>query len=210
MNTLLSTSLDKNGGSTAEMADTQGPNGWGATLPSNVTRTVRLQPAAGETQVDSFTASRMLSATNAATLRQSSSGRLRETGAATAMFRDSDAFGQRRNFPLDNKGMDGMEGTNAITRGFGAIRKEALTAKPGNMEVSYRASTKPEVTIGRGNKILDMGHFAKPEDMHVPQKVRRGARSGAKGSGAIDIFSSTNTVLLPSPTAHPATERKAA
>jgi hypothetical protein len=154
------------------MADTQDPNAWSAVLPSNVTRTVRLQPAADETRVDGFTASRMLSRTNAATLRQSSSGRLQETGAATAMFRESDAFGRERNFPSDNKGMDGMEGTNAITRGLGAIRREALTAKPGNMEVAYRASTKPEVAIGRGNKILDMGHFAKAEDMHVPQKVR--------------------------------------
>ena len=186
MNTLIAASFDATTAADASMAVTQDSQAWTKTLPANVTRTVKLQPAVragAETLVDGFTASRMLSRTSAATLRQSGSGRLQEAGATTAMFRESDAFGKSRNYPTDNKGLDGMEGTNAITRGVGAIRKEGLSANPGNMEVSYRASARSEdVRIGRGNKILDMGHFAKPEDIYVPQKLPSGRQRNYRGA----------------------------
>ena len=145
-------------------------------FPANVTRTVNLQhlPETHQqtTQMLPFQASRALSKTSSATMRQSARGRSTEMNATTAMYRNSDAFSASHNFQERNTGIDSMRGTNAITRGLGAIDPEAVSSNPSNMTLSYRRSETRSGSLRaslqgiKGNPILDMGHFMDPSEAH--------------------------------------------
>ncbi len=110
------------------------------------------------TQVSEFNATRVLqnAKTTASTLRLSSAGRKTESLATSTMYRNSDAFAHSNNY-TKNTGIDANRGTNAITRGLGKIRPEGITTDPAQLLTSYHAS----------KTLLDMGHFAKPQNRHA-------------------------------------------
>ncbi|GMH51543.1 hypothetical protein TL16_g01034 [Triparma laevis f. inornata] len=200
-------SLTSNTTSMNQMMETQVPafDATTSPLPANVVRTVNLQgmperTSMKTTQLNAYQASRVLSKTSSSTLRQTYTGRATEQAATTAIYRASSAFSADRNYPTKNTGIDRMRGTNAITRGIGAIEPEAISSNPSNMTLNYRSSEvqstqarsssasqkfRPSQTGMKGNPILDMGHFMDPADKYNPalhNKLPNGRQSNFRGA----------------------------
>ena len=92
-----------------------------------------------------------------------------------------------------------MRGTNAITRGIGAIEPEAISSNPSTMSLNYRGSEvhsqtrsstasqkcRASQTGVKGNPILDMGHFMDPADKYNPalhNKLPYGRQTNFRGA----------------------------